>query len=440
MSESVPETKQPSRALAPRYAPAPQKGAFQAHFADGITLELQPGRVRLYPGLRGQAPSMAAFYDAFADYVRIGRVLDAGSGAGVGSARLTQRGLRVLAVDEDLTAVEFARRHAPDAEHLHRSLAALDLTSTVDGAIVADVLALCEDPEAALVGVNRALRLGSPLLVAESAAHVSQRLSVPQRRGFSVPRLRSLLVRTGFEVEAVIADRVPFVALLARAAFPSVRDAFANAYAAAASGDIDQALLRLHPARGTGRFRVEAEILLAEAELLLARGDGDQAAQAFFRARELDSSDARPLVGLGRIALASGTYSDALELALDALRLDPAETAAYVLVALASGALGHADSFSAWRAAARLAPDDSFVVGELTRAALACGNHPVALAGLEQLERYGVALEAAHHVTRAWLLLALGRRGEASVEARIARAKEATHPELGELERALSDR
>ena len=80
------------------------------------------------------------------------------------------------------------------------------------------------------------------------------------------------------------------------------------------------------------------------------------------------------------------------------------------------------------------------MVGELTRAALARGDHAVALSGLEQLERYGVPLEAAHHVTRAWLLLALERRGEAAVEARIARAKDANHPELGELERALAQR
>lgn len=383
---------------------------------------------------------MLAFYDAFADFVRVGRVLDGGSGSGSGTSRLLQRGLQVVAVDEDLTAVEFARRHCPDADHVHKSLAALELGGVLDGAIVTDVLGSCEDPEAQLSAIHRALRLGSPVLVAEPAAHVSQRLSFPQRRGFSVARLRSLLVRTGFEVEAVIADRVPFVALLARAAFPEVRAAFADAYAAANQGDVARALNELQRARGTGRYHVEVEILLAEAELSLARGDGDHAANAFFRTRELDGSDARPLVGLGRIALASGNNGDALELALDALRLDPTEPAAYVLVALASSALGHADSFAAWRAAGRLAPDDAFVVGELTKSALTRGDHPIALAGLEQLERYGVTLEAAHHVTRAWLLLALGRRGEASIEARIARAKEATHPELNELERALSDR
>ncbi|HET9934239.1 MAG TPA: methyltransferase domain-containing protein [Polyangiaceae bacterium] len=440
MSESVPETKQPSRTQAPRYSPTPKRGVFQASFADGTVLELEPGRSRAYPGLRGQAPSMLAFYDAFADFVGVGRFLDAGSGVGLGALRLGQRGLHVIAVDEDLTAIEFARRHCPDAEHQHKNLAALELASPADGAIIADVLGMCEDPEPALAGVARALRLGAPLLVAEPAAHVSQRLSVPQRRGFSVPRLRSLLVRTGFEVEAVIADRVPFVALLARAAFPQVRAAFAEAYAAAASGELDRAVNELNRARGTGRFRVEAEILLAEAELRLVSGDGDRAANAFFRTRELDAEDPRPLVGLGRIALASGNHGDALELALDALRCDPTDPTAYVLVALASSALGHADSFSAWRAAARLAPDDSFVVGELTRAALARGDHPVALGGLDQLERYGVPLEAAHHVTRAWLLLALGRRNEATIEARIARAKQSTHPELGELERALAER
>ncbi|MGC4092283.1 MAG: tetratricopeptide repeat protein [Polyangiaceae bacterium] len=438
MSESVPEPKQPPRVLAPRYSPAPRTGTFQAHFPDGKTLDLTPGRARLYPGLRGAAPSMLAFYDAFADFLRVGRVLDAGSGAGVGAARLAQRGLGVVAADEDLTAVEFASRHTPALEHLHVSLRDLDVASPVDGAIAADVLGLCDDPEPALCGINRSLKLGAPLLVAEAAAHVSQRLSVPQRRGFSVPRLRALLVRSGFEVEAVLAEQVPFVALLARAAFPAVRDAFTNAYAAANSGDLARGLRELDGARGTARFQVELELLLAEAELLLALGDGDRAANAFFRARELDGKDARALVGVGRIALASGSYPDALELALDALRCDPTETTGYVLVALAGAALG-SDPFTAWRAAARLAPDDAFIVGELTRAAVARGEHPVALSSLEQLERYGVSLDAALHVTRAWLLLAAGRRGDAGVEARIAKTKEPNHPELAELEHAISN-
>jgi 2-polyprenyl-3-methyl-5-hydroxy-6-metoxy-1,4-benzoquinol methylase len=84
----------------PQYTPAARRGAFLASFTDGQSLEVEPGRARLYPGLRGEAPSMAAFYDAFADFVGTGRVLDAGCGAGIGSARLAARGLNVLEGDK----------------------------------------------------------------------------------------------------------------------------------------------------------------------------------------------------------------------------------------------------------------------------------------------------------------------------------------------------
>lgn len=423
---------------APQYTPAARRGAFLASFTDGQSLEVEPGRARLYPGLRGEAPSMAAFYDAFADFVGQGRVLDAGCGAGVGSGRLAARGLSVLAVDLDPVALTFARRQAPSAEHQMKDLVALELDSVFDGAIVADVLSHALEPEAALLSLGRALRLGTPLLVAEPAAHVSQRLSVPQRRAFSVGRLRSLLVRTGFEIDAVICDRVPFVALLATARDRGVADAFAAAYARAAEGNLNGALEALGTARASGRSQVEIEVLLAEAELFLASGDGDRAAAACFQARKLAPADARPLVGLGRIALGSADASDALHLALDALRLDITEPTAYALAAIAADTLGHPDAFTAWRTASNLAPDDPVVVGELARAAAARGDHALALAGLERLEGYGAVLEAEHHVTRGWLLIAAGRRSEAVTEARIAAAKHANPTDLQALEQAIA--
>lgn len=437
MSTSNPVPEQTSVAAAPLYAPGPRRGSFLASFDDGQSLEVEPGRARLYPGLRGEAPSMAAFYDAFADFVGHGRVLDAGSGAGVGSARLTARGLQVLAVDHDPVALAFAKHHAPRAQHALTDLVALQLEAAFDGAIVADVLSLAVEPEAALLGVGRALRVGAPLLVAEAAAHVSQRLSVPQRRAFSVGRLRSLLVRTGFEVEAVICDRVPFVALLATAREPGVADAFAAAYAAAASGDLPAALAALDTARLSNRPQVELEVLLAETELFLATNDGDRAAAACFRAQKLAPADARPIVGLGRIALGSGAATDALHLALDALRHDVTEPTAYALAAIAADALGHPDSVTAWRAASNLAPDDAVIVGELARSAAARGDHALALSSLERLERYGALLEADHHVTRAWLLISAGRHGDAATEMRIAAAKQASPTDLKALEQAL---
>ncbi len=422
----------------PRYAPGARRGSFLARFSSGASLEVEPGRARLYPGLRGEAPSTAAFYDAFADFIGHGRVLDAGSGAGVGAARLLARGLDVVAAEQDAAAVAFARQLAPAAEHLTVDLVGLKLDAPVDGAIAADVLSQALEPEAALLAIGRTMKPGAALLVAEPAAHVSQRLSVPQRRAFSPARLRSMLVRTGFRIEAVICERVPFVAFLAQAARSSVADAFANAYALAAQGAFSAALSSLAGVRSANDGAVELEILLAESELFLAQGDGDRAARVCFLAQKLAAGDARPLVGLGRVALGSGAPGDALHLALDALRRDASEAAAYALAAVAADALGHPDAYTAWRAASNLAPDDPVIAGELARASAARSDHTLGLLALDRVERYGIALEPEQHVTRAWLLLAAGRANDAAIEIRIARANGAGSAELSALEAAVA--
>jgi hypothetical protein len=47
-------------------------------------------------------------------------------------------------------------------------------------------------------------------------------------------------------------------------------------------------------------------------------------------------------------------------------------------------------------------------------------------------------LEAAHHITRAWLLVSAGRRNDAATEARIAAAKHANPADLQALEQAIA--
>ena len=443
MSSVTPNTTlEPEASVTPRYAAGARRGTYTAKFNDGTSVEVQPGRARLYPGLRSEAPAMAPFYDAFARLVsaesRSARVLDAGCGSGVGTRRLLAHGLSVVAVDNDSTATAFAKHHASGAHVEQVDLTALQLESRVDGAILADVLSHCSDPDAVLLAVARALLPGGQLLVAEPTAHVSQRVSAPQRRGFSLAQLKSLLIRCGFSLESVVLGRVPFVALLARADASGVAAAFSKAYALAAQGDLDGALSALSEARERARAEVELEGLLAEAEIHMARGDGDSAARCYFRGRELAAEDAPPLVGLGRIALAGDDANQALSLALNALDLDATEPAAYALAGVAADALGHPDAFTAWRAAANLAPDDPMIAGELMRNASARGDHRLALANLERLERYGVELSGDQHVTRAWLLLRAGKRGEAALEARIAATKHADSAALRELEAAIS--
>lgn len=431
-------TRAEGPALSPKYSPGARRGTVQALFGNGKTLSVETSRARAYPGLRSEAPRMAVFYEAFAGFFAPGaRVLDAGCGAGAGARALQLGGLDVTAVDDDETAVAFASHHAPELRVVRRDLAAYQADEPFDGAILADVLAHAADPEVVLMAVSRALAGSGRLLVAEPTAHVSQRLTAPQRRAFSASRLRSLLVCAGFTVEAVLSNGVPFVALLARLTHPSVREAFAGAYSLAGRGRLAEALSALEGARDTGRLEVEVELSLARSELHMALGSGDAAAEACFRVRELEPREARALVGLGRISLSSGAPSDALHLALDALRCNGTEAAACTLAALAAGALGHPDALTAWRAAANLVPDDPAIACELARTASRFGDPALGLHCLERVERYGTPLGPEHHLTRAWVLIAAGRKTEAELEARIAEARDADPESLDELRRAL---
>lgn len=419
----------------PQYVTGSGRGTLLARFAPGSEIRVDQGRTRSYPGIKTEAASMNAYYDAFAELVGEGQVLDAGSGAGSGALRLGQRGLQVTAVDSDPLAVAFAQKYAPSARHIEASLSDFTSSFAFDGAIVADTLGQTLDPEAALIAVARSLKLGAPLLIAESAAHVSQCLRAPQRRGFSLERLRALLVRTGFSVQAVISNHLPFVSILASLTHPNVLKAFAAAYSFATLGDLKSALRALDGAEEAGP-EVELEVLMARLELHLAIGEGDAAAHCCFRARELAPDDARPLIGLGRIALAGGATAEALSFALDALERDPTEAAACTLAALCADTLNHPDAIMTWRTASDLAPDDLILAREFASAASRLGDHALALHVLGRVEGYG-SPEPAYHLTRAWLLLAASRKDEARIEARIAQARSADPVELSELLKAI---
>src|SRR5262249_53852986 len=128
----------------PRYSAGTRRGSFVANFADGASLEVEPSRARAYPGLRGEAPAMLPFYEAFAELIAKDqpgcRVLDAGCGSGTGSRRLLDRGLSVIAVDSDPTAIAFTNKHAPKAETLLADLTHFSLKVPANAAILADVL------------------------------------------------------------------------------------------------------------------------------------------------------------------------------------------------------------------------------------------------------------------------------------------------------------
>jgi tetratricopeptide (TPR) repeat protein len=378
-------------------------------------------RSRAYPGLNSTAPSTLAFYAALEDLHFSGPVLDAGVGSGEGARALLDAGREVVGVDIDLTALDFAREYAPRARLLEADLCLGAPVSGMAGAVVADTLGHAADPETFLRHVRACLTADGTLLVAEPAAHLAQRLIAPARRAFTQQELAATLTRAGFQVEGWLCTTGTFVSCIARRVEDAAVDGLARASELASSGDFTAARVLLE-SLSTERQSLALELLLAQAELAMAELAGDIAARAFFQARDLAPSDARALAGLARIALMVGEHEDALRLARDAARAQPASALAAAMLAIVGERLEHPEAFNAWRAAVALAPDDVGIVTGLGRSAAARGEYHYAICAFDRARAYGDEFGPEFHVTLGWLLLADGRRHDAAREARHAQA------------------
>lgn len=426
------DTPRPAPVL-PRYTTPRSAGEIAAHFPGGIAVPVVRGRVRAYPGLPGPAPVTAPVYRALGAEIRAGaRVLDAGCGAGIGSAALAAEGLRVLAVDADPRAVAFARELGAEVELRVLEVGGGAELEPVDAAFVVDVLGLARDPVGLLDSVRRALSSGGPLLVAEARAHAAQRLAPPARRAFSPAGLDALLVRTGFEVRQ--RDDAA-LGLLTRSALPSADPshlALAAACVAAPSSPA-VALAELERALGSPSAAVRLEAMLLSSDLHERLGDGDAAAARSLDAAALAPGDGRALSRLARLALANGEQGDALSLSLRASELSPTEPEVAVALALVASAMDHPDAVPAWRIAQRLSPDDLAVATELARNAADRGDPSLGIHTFERLRAYGDPLPADFYVVTALLLRAAGRGADARLELDFARRMDPGNPVVNDL-------
>ncbi|HVW23879.1 MAG TPA: methyltransferase domain-containing protein [Polyangiaceae bacterium] len=425
--------KNETRGAAPRYVG--NRGASEqwAEFASGVSVPVVRGRVRAYPGLRGPAPSTTPFYRAFASVGGgDGCVIDAGAGAGVGSAVLVPQYDRVVAVDADPRALAFAREYAPEVETVQSSFDEPLPGSVSDAAVVVDVLGLVKDPARFLGSLRGSLGPRSRLLVAEPSAFVAQRLVTPARRAFSPRALEALLVRGGFHATTWVADTGTFIGCVATAADDGAWEHFAAA-SRVKDTNPELAFTELAAAGRSGRRDVQREAAIATGELRMKRNDGDGAARAFLHAASLDGNDPRPLAGLAVLALAGGSIEDALELAARAAELDPTEQQAALALALTADRVGHRDAFNVWRIAERLLPDDLDVTSRLAARAAERGDYAFGISVFERLRSYGDPLPAQFYVTLALMLTAEGRRSDALLELRIARALEPDNETVLEL-------
>ncbi|MET0790826.1 MAG: methyltransferase domain-containing protein, partial [Polyangiaceae bacterium] len=379
-----------------------------------------------------------AFYQTFAALVSGKHVLDAGCGSSMGTRILCELTPHVTGIDNDARALEFGREYAPNAEFLHADLCNGTSVDRADAAFLIDVLGHLARPEAALRALRACLAVGSQLFVAEPKAYGSQRLLAPACRAFSPHALTRLLLRSGFEVEQTLCTSANFVALVARRSTAPELEALTEAIHQAQRGQFRAARAEFARAQQSERADVKLEALIGEADAAFAANDGDTAVRCYFEANDLDLDDGRALAGLSRVALATGELDDALRLSVESLGRDPLEATAHALMALAAEQLSHPEAFNAWRIAANLAPDDLEVATGLARVSAERQNFAFAIQVFERLRAYNTTLGVEFHVTLGWLLLADGRKNDASTEARYATAIAPSHSAVTELVQAIA--
>lgn len=411
-----------------------------AHFPSGTIVRACAGRTRRYPGLCGEAPPTQAFYDALCQLApRAEHVIDAGCGSGDGTRKLSEHFDRVTGIDRDPEAIAFAREWAPLARYVVSDMSDAPSVAVADAAIVADVVCQARRPAELMRNLRVRMAPGGVVLVAEPSAFVSQTLAAPTRRAYSKSGLTSLLSRSGYGVSGWVCDQGSYVACIATPLFEAATDALTEAESAAERQEYDQALVLYRAAERSSKSDVQREAVLGQGRVLFAVGDGDGAAKAFFRVREMAPNDARSLAGLSQLVLASGEAHEALRLAVEAEELEPTEPEAALALALAADAMGLTEAFSSWRIAARLSPDDPGVAAKLARAAAERGDYALCISVFERLRQYGDPLGPAFHVTLAWLLIAQGRTSDAALEAQLATTLAPHDPAVLEVWRSLED-
>jgi tetratricopeptide (TPR) repeat protein len=420
-TDRVPQAAVTAASTTPTYSGDLRTGLFMAEFKNGARIPVNVSRARAYPGLASTAPSTVPFYTAIEDLNLRGPVLDAGAGSGEGARTLREAGREVIAVELDRAAAHFLREYVPGLQVVEADLCLDVPVSGMAAAVVADTLGHVADPEAFLRNLRSCLAPEGTLIVAEPLAQLAQRLVAPARRAWTKQELGAMLTRSGFVVDGWLSSSGTFVACVARRVEDPMFEALKQAGDLAQKGQFTQARQLLEGSR-TERRALALEALLAQGELAMAERAGDIAARAFFQARDLEPLDARALSGLSRIALSIGENQDALRLALDAVRAQPASALAAATLAIVGERLEHPDSFNAWRVAVNLAPDDVGIVTGLGRAAAARGEYHYAICAFDRARAYGDEFGPEFHVTLGWLLLADGRRHDAALEARHAQA------------------
>lgn len=379
------------------------------------------GRAFALPGLTSPAPDTSVLYEEAASALSGAKVVwDLGSGSGVGARALAEAFEKVVAIEPDPGARALSAKVAPKATVIE----AYEEQGAPDAAVLVDVLGHVVSPYAVLRGLRSRCKQGTRVFVAEPLAHPLQTLKAPARRAFSRLAIKTLATSAGFAVCSWVTFEGTFLACVLTAVDDAGPALLERAAIALQSGDEASALAAYAEAQADANKGIRREAMLGEADLRLARGEGDLACAAYMRARATDGADVRPLAALSQIACDLGELESALRMAQQASSVDPADASAAVALALALAATGeHEAAWCAWRKASSLLPDHAVVASRYASAALAHGDTTSALIALERSRSYGDPWPAEAHLALSEVLLALGRKQDARAEQELAAAK-----------------
>jgi SAM-dependent methyltransferase len=375
----------------PTYIQGRNRSELLAHFGSGTTVQVELGRRRRYPGLAGPAPPTHGCYRKFVELaLPFGHLLDVGCGAGVGLQWLMQSKSRVTGLDIEGRAVAFARAYVPEAELLHADVQSRRVTLPGEAVLVVDVLGLLSDPVSLLRSISRQAPNLEAIFVAEPIARGNQILIAPARRAFSLVALRSILTRSGFEVDDSVTVEADMLCVIGHPTREPATLALIQAERAYLSHQTQPFLDACQAALNSKSPQLCVEVALLQARLWFDLGQIDRSIAVLSDAVAWAPSDPRPLAGLSRLALRSGNRDQAIRLAESAVGADPTDFSAACSLALAYSGVHQNRSLNAWKTANALAPDDVSIARHLCAAALVDGRPNDGLLVMDRLAQYEV--------------------------------------------------
>ncbi|WP_437795923.1 ArsR/SmtB family transcription factor [Sorangium sp. So ce693] len=176
---------------------AERRGGLPESFAGEMERHYSPGRT-----WQSLAVGIAAL-------LRLGDVLDVGSGDGAAASALAPYCRSLTCVDSSSRMIEAARERFSTQPHVHVQVADVHALpfgdASFDSVLVFHTLTYAEDPPRALEECARVLRPGGRVVVLSLDAHQQREITVPygeRHPGFSPADIRAMLARVKLDVVA----------------------------------------------------------------------------------------------------------------------------------------------------------------------------------------------------------------------------------------------